>query len=591
MTSEMEDYGEIDFANSPPPDIEAQVCAVSSKLERTSTSLSFQNAQPTIKLDSQGSVRKRTRRSNTARSYYPDGSGQSPIWHPGEEPGQEPGLDPAQPIFPPSQSGEVQLPEQSYRRCDITVVDFSQENMTMYHLDNDTLPAFLEKEREPWVACRWINVNGLSWDVVRLLANHKDIHRLAVEDLMHSVNRTKADWFSDHTFIVLDMQKLITPSTWEGSENSDTWSDTETENERNKPENDDAMSRKMHGRGIKTGVIWDALLDFLTPRQQKKRFGRAGGGFSGSGPRYGGSLSHQNRLRTLQRFRGGPNEARIDFMERHAVLAPRGLGVAIEQVSIFLHADNTVTSFFEASADDIETPIIQRLRSPGTILRQCCDASMVMQAILDAITDLAIPVTMAYQDAIGDLEVEVLTDPDVEQSTRLYILTSEISVLRNAIQPIVGVINSLRDHRAEAMPRPPLGSKTISTASFAKSARATPNNPDHQGVNMPSTVIISPMCQTYLGDVLDHCITITEGYDQMRRSADNMIDLIFNTLGNDSCHHLPPTCYVLFLTSLCNTGATQNESMKQLTLVTCMFLPLTFLSVRGQNRAREYRFV
>lgn len=31
--------------------------------------------------------------------------------------------------------------------------------------------------------------------------------------------------------------------------------------------------------------------------------------------------------RTLQRFRGGPNEDRIDFMERHAVLASKGLCV------------------------------------------------------------------------------------------------------------------------------------------------------------------------------------------------------------------------------------------------------------------------
>ncbi|KAK2873473.1 hypothetical protein FQN49_002348 [Arthroderma sp. PD_2] len=186
---------------------------------------------------------------------------------------------------------------------------------------------------------------------------------------------------------------------------------------------------------------------------------------------------------------------------------------------------------------------------------------MILQAIIDAITDLAIPVTMAYQDAMGDLEVQVLTDPDIKQSSSLYILTSEISVLRNAIQPIIGVINSLRDHRSDPNNRPQLGFKTASSpclhtnnSDSAPSSRVT-SNPETEGVKMPSTVTISPMCQTYLGDVLDHCITINEGYDQMRRSADNMIDLIFNTI-----------------------GAYQNESITQLSLVTCMFLPLTFLS-------------
>jgi Mg2+ and Co2+ transporter CorA len=88
-----------------------------------------------------------------------------------------------------------------------------------------------------------------------------------------------------------------------------------------------------------------------------------------------------------------------------------------------------------------------------------------------------------------------------------------------------------------------------------------------------SSVTISTMCHTYLGDVLDHCITIVEGYDQMRRAADNMIDLIFNTIGEWTTGPL-----MIYMTDH-HAGAYQNESMKQLTLVTCLYLPMTFLTV------------
>lgn len=48
------------------------------------------------------------------------------------------------------------------------------------------------------------------------------------------------------------------------------------------------------------------------------------------------SLSTKSRVtqvRTLQRYHGGPNEERIEFMEKHSALASKDLGVSVEQVS------------------------------------------------------------------------------------------------------------------------------------------------------------------------------------------------------------------------------------------------------------------
>ncbi|KAG9191385.1 hypothetical protein G6011_09473 [Alternaria panax] len=100
-------------------------------------------------------LRRRITRSHTVEHYQ---SSTRPYQH--QEPGAEPGVD-------TKNETDAANYHHLYARRQITIVDFSDERVECHELGNDTLEDFVNYPKEDWVACRWINANGLSWDVIR----------------------------------------------------------------------------------------------------------------------------------------------------------------------------------------------------------------------------------------------------------------------------------------------------------------------------------------------------------------------------------------------------------------------------------------
>lgn len=130
--------------------------------------------------------------------------------------GAEPGVDPRRSLAFLTY-GHIR------EKCTIEMVDYSSVRSSFGKMQNKGFVNFLSdpvaSKPEPWVKVRWINIAGISWDVMSALAIRygmfcypmgngmcsgiADIHPLALEDVLHRRDqaRSKADYYMKHLFI------------------------------------------------------------------------------------------------------------------------------------------------------------------------------------------------------------------------------------------------------------------------------------------------------------------------------------------------------------------------------------------------------
>ncbi|GBC07890.1 hypothetical protein RclHR1_07760005 [Rhizophagus clarus] len=283
--------------------------------------------------------------------------------------GQDPGIDPKFVDY------------DIHTKCKIFCVDFNEKDaLPIKNLTNDSLEEFLQKERPPESRVRWINIDGISWDVIKILSIHYDLHPLAIEDSLQGVQRTKLDLYQNHLYVSLLLHSLV---------------DTIPDDERD--DNSDEMKRTNFRK------------DLLT-------------------------INHR--------------EDSV-YLETHRLLRKQKLHVTVEPVSIFLLENHILITIFQCSGKSVHRPILSRISQPKTLLRTAQEASLLMEAVIDGIVDLAIPIKDSYRHQIAELEGKLLIRPKMDYTRELHIISGELTILKRTLGPIQGLVTLLREHSDE----------------------------------------------------------------------------------------------------------------------------------------------
>ncbi|MEB3282911.1 MAG: magnesium/cobalt transporter CorA [Lyngbya sp.] len=214
------------------------------------------------------------------------------------------------------------------------------------------------------------------------------------------------------------------------------------------------------------------------------------------------------------------NPDQIVIVAWMVLLKPDSMTLHREQVSLIL-GDNYLITVQEEPRYDCLQPVRDRIRNnQGSIRKNGTD--YLAYAILDAIIDGFFPVIENYSERLEALEDEVLFRPSNHTLWKIYEIKQELLVLRRAIWSQRDAINILVRDR---------------------------------------TRLISKRVRVYLRDCYDHTINIRDMLETNRELSSDLINIYMSTMSNK-----------------------MNEIMKILTVISTIFIPLTFIAgVYGMN--------
>ncbi|OUL30331.1 magnesium/cobalt transporter CorA [Nostoc sp. 106C] len=213
-------------------------------------------------------------------------------------------------------------------------------------------------------------------------------------------------------------------------------------------------------------------------------------------------------------------EEQLLIIARMVVPKDNGFGFYSEQVSLILSKTYLLTVQEEPEHDCFEAVRSRIEKSKGIIRKSGAD--YLTYALLDAIIDGFFPVLERYGEQIEDLEEEVIVKPTQKTLQKIYKIRRELLQLRRAIWPQRDVISSLMRDSGE---------------------------------------LISDEVRIYLRDCYDHAIQVIDMVETYRELTSGLMDVYLSAVSNK-----------------------MNEIMKLLTVVSSIFIPLTFVAgIYGMN--------